>query len=90
MHSAFETVNDSPAVRGPVAAVPQDRAAHLARIIRHALTAGANASPLDRAIRSAIGSPCDAEEMEFRTDFLVRRLDALLAEQDAHRETVLA
>jgi hypothetical protein len=90
MYSSNETVIDSPVVRGPVAAATCDRTADLARIIRHALKAGANASPLDRAIRSAVGSSSEAGgDMEFRTGLLVRRLNARLAEREvAHRETV--
>ena len=89
MYSTNETVIDAPAVRGAVAALASDRTADLARIIRHALKAGANAGPLDRAIRSAVGPPSeDGEESEFRADFLARRLNAVLAERDVHRETV--
>jgi hypothetical protein len=94
MYSANETVRlDALRHLDCVVAAPQDRTSDLARIIRHALKAGAGASPLDRAIRSAVaadGPRPGGDDVELRADFLARRLNAVLAEQDARRETVVA
>jgi hypothetical protein len=92
MYTANQTVLLGARPQGRIAADPCDRTAHLARIIRHSMKAGPDGSRLDRAIRSVVtpdGSLPDREDVEFRAGFLARRLNAVLAEQDVHRETVV-
>src|SRR5262245_58737925 len=98
MYSANDTLVDgeSPVVRDR--ADLRDRTADLARIVRHALKAGAAASPLDRAIRAAaataVSDSTAGADVDSRADALARRLNVLLARRetpalaDPHRETV--
>jgi hypothetical protein len=82
------------AIPTPAAA---DRTADLARILRHALRAGADATPLDRAIRAAAQRTAAAqasEDEDGRVRLLARQMNVLLARRadarpaDPHRETV--
>src|SRR5256885_1470219 len=89
---------DAPVVRGSAATRTPDRTADLARIVRHALKAGAAATPLDRLIRSAARSA--GGDADGRALHVARRMNALLARRaaenpqagrpaaDPHRETV--
>ncbi len=99
MTSANDTLLlDAPVVRGSSAALTPDRTAALARIVRHALKAGAAATPLDRALLSAaraVGPVGRASvDADGRALLVARRLNALLARRaapaaaDPHRETV--
>jgi hypothetical protein len=98
MYSSNDTLLlDAPVVRGTLPA--RDRTRDLARIMRHALKAGAAAGPLDRAIRSAartVAPYSDADDdVDGRALVLARRMNAVMARQtmadspgDPHRETV--
>jgi hypothetical protein len=98
MFSANDTLLlDGPVVREPAVIPTRDRTADLARIVRHALKAGAATSPLDRAIRSAAGmvGPLTQSSLDVddRAQVLARRMNTLLAGRgqptaDPHRETV--
>jgi hypothetical protein len=94
---------DAPVVRGerPDYAPPAaDRTADLARIVRHALRHRASASPLDRALRSAVQRTDPAvsarmsEDEDLRVRQVARQMNALLAQRAVsppagpHRETV--
>jgi hypothetical protein len=92
---------DAPVVRGERNQTPKpaaDRTADLARIIRHALRHQASASPLDRALRTAVqrsdpgvlARPSEDEEARVRQ--VARQMSVLLSQRAApacpHRETV--
>ncbi|HEY1376505.1 MAG TPA: hypothetical protein VGF55_06905 [Gemmataceae bacterium] len=97
MTSANDTLLlDAPVVRGSAATRTPDRTAALARVVRHALRAGAADTPLDRLIRSAArsaGGPA-VTDVDARALLVARRMNAVLARRagpppvDPHRETV--
>jgi hypothetical protein len=98
MSSAHDTLPlGGPGVRDPAALPPGDPTRDLTRIVRHALTAGAAVSLLDRAIRSAAGSDSEAnEDVDGKARRLALRINALIARRatrsgglaDPRRETV--
>jgi hypothetical protein len=87
MLTTYDTLPNGRPARGvPTGPESDDRTAQLARMIRHSLKAGAASTPLDRAIRSAVGSEDDG-----RVAALAERLNDLLGQRLAvqpHLETV--
>jgi hypothetical protein len=100
MSALHDTLREGPAVE-PRAPANQPAAAdltpHLLRIVRRAMRPGGGATPLDRAIRSAVAAAAPADTPaggdDARARLVAARLSAILAPRLAsgahpHHETV--